>query len=79
VLGAAVTPVIPNQVPWIRNNPVYNIYDKLSWVKGRHTINSFNHPVLNVGTTNIDATSFGQTTGARVGPRNIQIRARLDW
>ena len=29
--------VLPNQTPWVRNNPVYNIYDNLNWVKGRHT------------------------------------------
>jgi len=41
--------------------------------------NVLNHPVLNIGTTNIDSTSFGQTSGALVGARNLQIRARFDW
>ena len=45
--------------------------------------NVFNHPVLNVGTTNgllsIDSPSFGQTTSPLVPARSLQIRARVDW
>ncbi len=31
------TDVIPNDTPWVRNNPVFSFSDSLSWVKGRHT------------------------------------------
>jgi len=29
--------VIPNDTPWVRNNPVFSFSDNLNWVKGRHT------------------------------------------
>ena len=34
-----ITPLIPNKTPWFRNNPVYQLQDTLTWVKGKHTIN----------------------------------------
>ncbi len=37
-LGLGVTSLIPNQTPFIRNNPVFQLSDNLSWLKGRHTI-----------------------------------------
>ncbi len=37
-LGLGVTPLIPNQTPFIRNNPVFQVSDNLSWLKGRHTL-----------------------------------------
>ena len=33
-----ISPVVVNQTPFIRNNPVYNLSDNLTWVKGKHTI-----------------------------------------
>jgi hypothetical protein len=45
--------------------------------------NVFNHPALNVGTTNgtlsIDSPSFGQTTSPLAGGPSLQIPARVDW
>ncbi|HTS25328.1 MAG TPA: carboxypeptidase-like regulatory domain-containing protein [Bryobacteraceae bacterium] len=35
---ATISPVICNQTPFIRNNPVYQVRDDLNWVKGKHTI-----------------------------------------
>ena len=44
-------------------------------------LNAFNHPVFQVGgdaaRINITSTTFGQTTSAAVGPRNIQLRAEI--
>jgi hypothetical protein len=36
--ATALSPVVVNQTPFIRNNPVYQVKDDLNWVKGRHTI-----------------------------------------
>ena len=55
------------------------IKERLKFAFQIEASNVFNHPVLNVGTTNIDSTSFGQTTSALVGARSLQIRARVDW
>jgi len=30
-------PVVPDDTPWVRNNPVFSFSDNLSWVKGKHT------------------------------------------
>jgi hypothetical protein len=44
-------------------------------------LNAFNHPVFQAGgdaaRINITSTTFGQTTSAAVGPRNLQIRAQI--
>ena len=37
-LGLSVTPIIPNQTPFIRNNPVYQFKDTFTWLKGKHSI-----------------------------------------
>ncbi len=37
-LGAQLTAPIPSETPFIRNNPVYELRDNLSWLKGRHTV-----------------------------------------
>ncbi len=58
---------------------VIPITERMKFTFQIEAINLFNHPVLAVGTTNIDSTAFGQTTGTRVGPRNLQIRAHFDW
>ena len=41
--------------------------------------NLLNHPVLDVGTTNITSNSFGQSGAAIIGPRRFEIRSRIDW
>jgi hypothetical protein len=33
----SLAPVVVNQTPFIRNNPVYQLRDDLNWSKGRHT------------------------------------------
>src|ERR1035438_3970966 len=33
-----ISQVVVNQLPFIRNNPVYQLRDDLNWVKGKHTI-----------------------------------------
>ncbi len=33
-----LTPVIPDDTPWVRNNPVFSFSDSLNWVKGKHTL-----------------------------------------
>jgi hypothetical protein len=55
------------------------ITERAQFVIQSQFINAFNHPVFGVGTTNITSTSFGQTSSTMVGPRNIQIRAFLQW
>ena len=46
-------------------------------------LNAFNHPVFQVGGNaariNITSTTFGQTTSTAVGPRNIQLRAEIQF
>ncbi len=37
-LGLSVTPTIPTQTPFIRNNPVYQFKDNFTWLKGKHSI-----------------------------------------
>jgi hypothetical protein len=55
---------VPNMVPWIRNNPVYNLYDNLSWVRDRHTL-TFGMAYLQ--------TSFYETTWNNAGVLNWNI------
>jgi hypothetical protein len=33
-----INPLIPNNTPWKRNNPVWQFADNLTWVKGKHTV-----------------------------------------
>jgi len=70
------TPLVINDLALEKVVP---ITERVSFSFQIEALNAFNHPVLSVGTTNIDSTAFGQTTGTIVGPRNLQIRARLDW
>jgi Carboxypeptidase regulatory-like domain len=35
--ATALSPVVDNELPFIRNNPVYQFRDDVNWVKGRHT------------------------------------------
>jgi hypothetical protein len=47
-------------------------------------INAFNHRNTTVGgtggaNTSITSTTFGQTTGTAIGPRNIQLRLQYNW
>ncbi|HZS56985.1 MAG TPA: carboxypeptidase-like regulatory domain-containing protein [Bryobacteraceae bacterium] len=34
----AITSVVPAQTPFVRNNPVYQFRDNLSWLKGKHSL-----------------------------------------
>jgi hypothetical protein len=70
------TPLVINDMALLKTIP---ITERIRFTFQVETLNTFNHPVLNVGTTTIDSTSFGQTTGTRVDPRNIQLRARIDF
>jgi energy-converting hydrogenase Eha subunit A len=78
------TPLLINDLAVLKTVP---ITERVKFSFQVEAINAFNHPVLAVGVTNIDSTSFGQTgpglnlatNGIVVGPRNLQIRARLDW
>lgn len=36
--GSTINPVVVNETPFIRNNPVYQLNDTLTWVKGKHNI-----------------------------------------
>jgi hypothetical protein len=47
-------------------------------------INAFNHRNTVVGNTggatqSITSTTFGQTTGTALNPRNIQLRLEFNW
>ncbi len=35
--ATALAPVVTNELPFIRNNPVYQFRDDFSWLKGKHT------------------------------------------
>ncbi len=37
-LGSAITSVVPSETPYVRNNPVFQFRDNLSWLKGKHSI-----------------------------------------
>ncbi len=70
------TPLVVNNLALLKIVPITERVRFRAQLEG---INAFNHPVLAVGTTNIDSTAFGQTTGVRVGARNVQVRLQLDW
>jgi len=70
------TPLVINDLALEKVVP---ITERVSFNFQIEALNAFNHPVLAIGTTNIDSNAFGQTTGTIVGPRNIQIRLRIDW
>jgi hypothetical protein len=70
------TPLVINDMALEKIVP---IKERLKFAFQIEASNVFNHPVLNVGTANIDATNFGQTTSALVGAGSLQIRARVDW
>ncbi len=36
--ATALSPVVANELPFIRNNPVYQFRDDFNWVKGKHTL-----------------------------------------
>jgi hypothetical protein len=36
--GQTINPVVPTPLPINRNNPVFQVTDNLSWVKGQHTL-----------------------------------------
>lgn len=36
--ATALSPIVDNELPFIRNNPVYQFRDDLSWLKGKHTL-----------------------------------------
>src|SRR5713226_4132216 len=62
--GTNLTQPIPDQTPWIRNAPVYNLYDNLNWVKGRHTF-IFGGSYMNA--------SFYETTWNNAGVLNYNL------
>ncbi|HXF06774.1 MAG TPA: carboxypeptidase-like regulatory domain-containing protein [Blastocatellia bacterium] len=74
------TPLVVNDLALLKEIP---LKERLKLSLQFEATNAFNHPVLNVGslggTLSIDSTSFGQTAGTLVGPRNIQIRAHITW
>ena len=70
------TPLLINDLALEKAIP---ITERVHFTFQVEALNAFNHPVLNVGTANIDSNSFGQSTSALVGARNLQIRLRLDW
>jgi hypothetical protein len=42
-------------------------------------LNFLNHPVFNIGNVNVTSTSFGQITTTQIGPRNVQLRAYIQF
>ncbi|MGH9722341.1 MAG: hypothetical protein ACRD8O_19190, partial [Bryobacteraceae bacterium] len=70
------TPLAINDMALLKVVP---IKERLRFSFQVEALNVFNHPVLGVGTANIDSSTFGQTTTTIVGARNLQIRLRLDW
>jgi len=55
---------IPNATPWDRNNPVLQVQDNLSWIKGRHT--------MTLGGSMMH-TSFWETSWGNAGVLNYSI------
>ncbi len=61
---------------------IFPIKEHLKFGFQVEALNVFNHPVWSIGNVNyvnITSTSFGQTTTQTVGPRNLQLRAYLEW
>ena len=68
-----ISPVVVNQLPFIRNNPVYQFRDDLSWVKGKHTL-LFGGVALHTsfyetsyGSAGVPTYSFGVSSSDPVG------------
>ncbi len=60
------------------------ITEKLRFGFQVEALNAFNHPIFSpistVGNSiSITSTRFGQTSTALIGPRNLQLRAYLQW
>jgi hypothetical protein len=55
---ATIAPVVCNQTPFIRNNPVYQLTDSLNWLRGKHT--------FTIGATLLH-TSFYETSYGSAG------------
>jgi hypothetical protein len=59
--------------PWIRNNPVYNLVDNLSWVRGSHTVTAGGDVLRTTmyetswGLAGIPAYNFGIASGDPAG------------
>ena len=57
------------------------IWERVKATLAVEALNAFNHPVFQVGgsgaVVNIQSTTFGQTTSAAVGPRNVQLRLQI--
>lgn len=89
LLSVPSTPGVFGQFIYLYNTPLLvnnlaltkdvSITERIKFRFQVEALNAFNHPVIGVGTTNIDSTSFGQTTSSRVQARNLQLRAQLDW
>jgi len=68
-----IAPVVVNQLPFIRNNPVYQLRDDLSWVKGRHTLTiggTFLHTSFyetSYGSAGVPSYSFGVSSADPAG------------
>jgi hypothetical protein len=57
------------------------IWERVRATLAVEALNAFNHPVFSAGgngaVVNIQSTTFGQTTTAAVGPRNVQLRLQI--
>ncbi len=61
-LGLSLTSILPSETPFIRNNPVYQFRDNLSWLKGNHSL-SFGASWLH---SSFYETSYGAPGGGGV-------------
>jgi hypothetical protein len=55
------------------------IKDRLKFAFQLEALNFLNHPVFNIGNVSVTSTSFGQITATQVGPRNVQLRAYIQF
>lgn len=70
-LGLSLTSVVPSQTPFIRNNPVYQFRDNLSWLKGKHSL-SFGMSWLH---SSFYETSYGAPGGGGILTDTLGINA----
>ncbi len=73
--------VFSNDLAMLKEVP---IAEKLRFGFQIEALNAFNHPIFSPVPTagnsiSITSTTFGQTSSSLIGPRNLQLRAYLQW
>jgi hypothetical protein len=85
----ASTPGVFNSFIYLYGPPVLSmdmsltkeipIKERLKFAFQLEALNFINHPVFNIGNTSVTSTSFGQISSTAVNPRNVQLRAYIQF